>query len=58
MNNLRAANWLGALQILKRAIGYFFACVPSQALQMHVGEGRKDGGDVFVHMFAKPRMVF
>lgn len=44
MNNLPAANWLVALQILKRATGNSFACMPSRDLQMHIGEGRKDGG--------------
>lgn len=44
MNNLRAASWLVALQILKRAIGNSFAFVPRRDLQMHFGEGRKDGG--------------
>lgn len=44
MNNLRAANWLVALQILKRAIGNSFAFVPHRDLQMHIGGGRKGGG--------------
>lgn len=50
MNNLRAANWLVALQILKRAIGNPFAFVPSRDLQMHTGEGRKDGDCVCTYV--------
>lgn len=35
----------------KKMIGNCFAFVPSRDLQMHTGEGRRDGGSVSIHVY-------